>query len=549
MNTVVGRTPGADRPSGRRQRVAALVALLLLAAGLRFWGIDHEVWTDENKVIGPALALARGQGEPRFYPRGSYYPHLSHYLLGVVFWPRVRGGLPLSDTVSHTLARLPMAAIAVLTVGVVFLVGRRLAGTSVGLLASLLLAVAPLHVKYAHYAHVEIPATFLMLLAWGAALRLWDEGRMRWYLASGLLTGLAGAAQYWGLTVGAALLLSHGARVLATRQGLRGVLSRPLIAGLLAVPVGFFLGSPYTILAWRESLAQYQKLNQRALGGDLGYTRPDLLWPLLTASPDWGVPFTAAGLARELPPLVFLLAAVGVLFASRRRDWRVLVLCGVVSLVLYLAIVGYVRLYAVKRLLPLTPFLALLAAYALIVVGRLRTQPLLLARVAQLALLAAAVGPALRADASFAAAYAGGSTHSSASRWARGNLPAGSTLLQPGPLRLLAQEEFSGQLLGMGEVYANLGRGSRQVAEHRARSLADWLAAGADFVVLDYRMVGRYSDPTAVRMYPEHTASYRAFYDEIRARGTLVYRIEPVPWKQAGPRIEIYDVRALRDAG
>jgi hypothetical protein len=132
-------------------------------------------------------------------------------------------------------------------------------------------------------------------------------------------------------------------------------------------------------------------------------------------------------------------------------------------------------------------------------------------------------------------------------QWARSNLPEGSTVLQHGPLEFFSGNEPSFRVVRLREDYANFGRHDRRVADHRARPLSEWLTTEqVDYVVLDSRLVDRYYDRTSMALFPEMTASYRAFYDEIRARGTRLFLIEPKLWQQAGPRIEIYDIQSLQ---
>jgi hypothetical protein len=98
----------------------------------------------------------------------------------------------------------------------------------------------------------------------------------------------------------------------------------------------------------------------------------------------------------------------------------------------------------------------------------------------------------------------------------------------------------------MDEVYANFNPDNPEVKYDRARSIEEWiLKSGIEYVVMDSRIVDRYYDATSVRLYPETTASYQAFYDDVRTRGKRVYIIAPEPWVIAGSRIEIYDVRHL----
>jgi hypothetical protein len=131
--------------------------------------------------------------------------------------------------------------------------------------------------------------------------------------------------------------------------------------------------------------------------------------------------------------------------------------------------------------------------------------------------------------------------------WAQENIPQGSTVLQHGPLRLLDPSDERWQVVTMGEVYANFSADDPEVAKDRATPLDHRVEEeNVEYIVLDSRMVDRYYDATSQEIYPETTASYRAYYDDVRSRGKLLHTAQPQLGKRAGPRVEIYDVREVR---
>jgi 4-amino-4-deoxy-L-arabinose transferase-like glycosyltransferase len=530
-----------------------LWGILLCATVIRLWGIDHQIYTDENKVVTPSVRLVQGAQEPLLYPQGSYYPHFYHYVLAVSFLPvRIAGAEYPSLTTAvdaYTLmARVITAFLGVATVGIVFLIGKHLGGVSLGMLAALLLAFLPLHVKYSHYAHVDIPLALIMTAALGTALKIEQTGRPRWYIWTGILVGLSGATHYPGFVIGSALVIAHLLWVLRNRtKSWRGLFLPAFIASLLLIPVTFAVASPYTLIKWREALTIYQQLNQRGAAGDLGYTRPDFVWPLYTDSPDWGLPFTSGGFMWEMHPIMFGAALVGILFTLWNRNWKLLLLIGGTAFIIYGALVYKLPLYAVKRLLPLTPLIALLAAYSFRELVQLPTRLKPITVVVSLTGMALITLQNITVTSGFAGAYAGGSTHSQAVTWAEQNIPQGSTVLQHAPIRLLNWDDARFTTVRLNEVYANFNKDDPEVSHDRARPLEYWVREqGIDFIAMDSRIVDRYFDATSIRLYPETTASYQAFYKDIERRGTLIFEVTPELWRIAGPKVRIYDVRALR---
>lgn len=523
----------------------AVGGVLALAILTRFIGITHRIDTDENKLVNPAAGLRIRETDRPLFPRGARYPHIGYYLHAGVF--SILGQVLSKDAWNPTtVARVTTASMSVLTVVLTIWIGRRLGGWMLGLLAGLFAAVSPLAAKYAHYAHVDPLVAFVMLAVVAAAFILWEKGTLRWYVATGALIGAAFASQYYGVIAGAALVFAHLGWTFRQPHRWRAVVRPAFFAGLLMIPLTFALTNPWKLIARQEALEIYRGLSLRAEGGDLGYTSTDLLWPLLTRSPDWGLPFTVSGLVWETPLALFLLAIVGIAAAIRRRDHRVVVLLGSMSVVFYVVMAAYVRMHAIKRFLPFTPLLALAAAYGVVYASALLPRAKNVPRIAAYVLTIVGVGGALWNIGAFDVAYAGEATLPIAVTWAQEHLPVGTTVLQHGPLVLLSPSDTRHNILSLREEYANFGRDDRRVADHRARPLSEWLHEGVDYVVIDSRLADRYYEFTSMKLYPEMTASYRAFYDEIRSRGTRVFLIEPKPWHIAGPRIEIYDVRSLR---
>ena len=87
-------------------------------------------------------------------------------------------------------ARLPSVVFATLTIPVLYLLGKTLFGRQVGLLAALLLAIAPLHIRYAQEARMYSMLTFFSLLSLYLFWRAIRTGQLRWWVGFALATAL-----------------------------------------------------------------------------------------------------------------------------------------------------------------------------------------------------------------------------------------------------------------------------------------------------------------------------------------------------------------------
>jgi 4-amino-4-deoxy-L-arabinose transferase-like glycosyltransferase len=140
----------------RRFEVALLTLILVLSLGVRVWGVAHKIFTDENKVVVPALKMTTLGGFPLLHSAGYRYPHLFPNILALLYWPLSLIGDGVETHMHYIIARTLTALFGIGTVYFTYIIGKQLVGTFVGLLAAFFLALLPLHVKYSHYAHLDV---------------------------------------------------------------------------------------------------------------------------------------------------------------------------------------------------------------------------------------------------------------------------------------------------------------------------------------------------------------------------------------------------------
>ena len=178
----------------------AAVAILALAAGLRFFRLDAQsLWNDE----GTAAALAwRDLATIARNASDDIHPPLYYWLLSL--WVRLAGD-------SEFALRSLSALMSVATVGLTMRLARRWFGSGTALLAGLLLAVSPFAVYYAQEARMYAQVTFMGAAAMLALTRALPASEAEPALQPGrlLVYGLAMLATLYAHYYAAALLLAH----------------------------------------------------------------------------------------------------------------------------------------------------------------------------------------------------------------------------------------------------------------------------------------------------------------------------------------------------
>jgi hypothetical protein len=371
--------PGAflGTASAERTRRAALVLILVGAAYLRFRAVGlgnraltFQIDEDHNVLIPLTLSWSDLNPHAFYLPSVLWYLFFALYQLvywvgktqgSFATWQDLRSIFEHSDPLPFFLqARSLTAVLGTATVGVIYLVGRRLFTPAHGLLAAGFLAGAFLHVRDSTLATTDVPTTLFLVLSLLGTAGVLRDGRARDYVLAGGAAGLAAATKYNAILIVIPLAVAHGVRVVRARAPLRRIATvSPLLgAGLLTIVI-FVVLNAYLFLDWpnaRDDLTwAYQDFQQ----GRYLYVGPGY-WYHFAVSLRYGMGLGLLGLA-----------LAGVVFGLWRRDaaaWMLMSFAAPFYLVM-----GHVRLIYVRYMTPLLPVLCLFAAVAgLAVVARLR---------------------------------------------------------------------------------------------------------------------------------------------------------------------------------
>lgn len=204
--------------STRALTIIALAVIIAFGGALRFYNLN---W-DSPAMVDPAAADSPSHLHPdeRFMAMvedsievpgslGLYfdtdssplnpYQQERDYVYGTLplFLVKIIGNITGNtgyDEITET-GRAVTALFDTMTILLVFLIGRRLAGRNVGLLASLLYAAAVLPIQHAHFFVVDSYVTFFAAAAVYFSIGVAQNGRWHNYALAGLMTGLAMACK------------------------------------------------------------------------------------------------------------------------------------------------------------------------------------------------------------------------------------------------------------------------------------------------------------------------------------------------------------------
>ena len=327
--------------------VLASMAVLLLAAALRLWGlvvgspVQHP---DEVFLVIYPLNFLGGDLNPYSFHK----PTLHFYLLGLVYLTRFAltslSGSPWDfsqfvayhyfwDNESLVLwARVVGVLFAVGTVWCVTRLARHLYGEASGLIAGLFLAISVLHVRQSPLAAVDVPMTFWFVCALWSSVRLCRNAKPTHYVLAGSLVGLAAGTKYPGAAAGLAVACAH---FLAGRKPWD---RRLWLSGVAAIGV-FLLSTPYSMLDFSAFKAHFIFQAQHVQGGR-GEEGSAWLYHL------------AVSLRHNIGVLGLLALPVAIalqVFRQRRTEVWV-VLCGFTS---FLIAIGWGQLAFMRYALPL----------------------------------------------------------------------------------------------------------------------------------------------------------------------------------------------------
>jgi hypothetical protein len=491
-----------------------LVAILAIAFVLRLWGISaglpQSYTSDEYEFVNAGLRMLKsGDLNPHWW----FHPSLQRYLAVVTYAVVFILGVPrgrwvhLGDvTIEDMLywGRFVGVMSGTLTVLVAYFLGRRLFGSRVGLLAAGLLAVFPAAVQHSQYNKPDPVIALLTAVSVLVTLVYLDRGGPARALASGIAIGLAASAKYNGVLVAVPFVLA-----VAFREGWRMLVQPDVYLGAAGTFLGFLIGCPFVLTEIHLFLDQVaHDISTYAYEGREGAEGVDN-WAnhaVYTSRYGAGWLATRAGVAGLVLALYRITPARAVFLTFP---------------VLYYAYYGAQRINFRGNLIPVYPFLAVLAAYAVVEAlaalraSRLGQRRMLVPAVASVVLVVL-LAPPLRTAVRYDVEVTRPDTGNVAREWIERSFPPGTKFAVEYFTPVLDPKRF----------------GIIQESRLVNRSLRSYRDEGVQYLIVSSMAYDRFG--------PEHNQTKS--YAKLFALCPVVKEFMPVEGHVVGPTIRVLQV-------
>ncbi|MCE5300006.1 MAG: DUF2298 domain-containing protein [Spirochaetia bacterium] len=337
------------------------------------WYNDRQFHPDERWIVGNAVPEIKYWGDK---PIGMQYGSLPMYILSTY------KGLvdSINNSTGHRMdmnrayiggARAISGIFDTGTIVFIFLTALLFFGPGTAILAALILGFMPLHIHSAHFFTVDTFTAFFVAGGVYFAARIYKYGRLADYIVAGVLYGMALASKSAAIPMAFAVITAHLMRFFGMKAKTRAEKAEKngmwlfLAWAAVVAFAAFFICMPHALLDF-EKFMQDQNAQKNILitgTGDVPYNRqyinttPFIFYIKNLVLYTMGIP--AASLA-WLGIGFYLIAFFKKLFQGKFEHREILLLFS--WMIPYFLVVGGSFAKFNRYMLPLTPFLALIAA-------------------------------------------------------------------------------------------------------------------------------------------------------------------------------------------
>ncbi|MCM8795549.1 MAG: glycosyltransferase family 39 protein [Candidatus Omnitrophica bacterium] len=238
-----------------------LFIIIFLGLILRLWSIKQNLpynyYGDESYLIYHSLKFGTGDLNPHWF----IWPTLFQYLLFFFFSIFYLLGFALSwfkgpadflylyfkdPTIFFLIGRITSAIFGTTSIYLVYTLTKKIYDKNTGLISAFIFSFLPLTVEYSHYAVTDTPVVFMILLSFVSIMNIFLYTRLKDYISSGILSGLAIGTKYPAGILILPIILAH---LFSLKQrSFKAIFSSKLIFCFFSIFLGFFLSTPFAIL-------------------------------------------------------------------------------------------------------------------------------------------------------------------------------------------------------------------------------------------------------------------------------------------------------------
>ncbi len=429
---------------------------------MRYWGINFglphtEARPDETTIVRIAFHFFSGDLNPHYFN----YPTLYMYILFLLFIAYFLFGVitgrftSLSDLLSeysinptnfYLLSRFLSASLGIATIFLVYKIVKQTFNKKTALIASSYLSLTYLHVRDSHFGTTDVPATFLIIISLLFIIKTIGDGKLKNYLITGILIGLATAMKYFGIILILPLLFVHLFNLLDKKgktNRLQQFFNNRILFFAITLFFGFFVGSPFALLDFSQFQSHLLQEMTHLNVGHYGLILGRGWWYHLRFSLFYGLGWA----------LFFLtLAGIPILLMKNMR-------MGIILLsfpLFYYLLMGKGYTVFVRYTIPLLPFLCITAAVFITLINN-QISKFLSSRLANLLtipIVILTITPSFDNIIKFNRLIAKRDSRLLAGEWINKNIPPGTSIYQSG--MLFGQIQLHPELETLEENYKEL---------------------------------------------------------------------------------------------
>ncbi len=344
--------------------------LFILAVGLilRLWQINWglpELYEEATPLTISWKFWNWGKEGFNFNPNFFNYPALTFYIqfiaqvinyaLGYLFGIyKSLNEFGATMTPLVITARLVDAIFDVSIIVAIYITAKELVDKRTAIAASIITAINPFQIQYAHLIQVDTILTFFSTIAFLYIYRTYSRPHSKWYILAGIFIALTAASKYTGAFLLLFLIIVHLLKAKTQTLIQQSLSHRPLIISILLSIIIFFALNPYILITPKEFQEDFSFEQKHVTTGHLGISASESTFlyhiiKVLPSSFSW----------------VFILIVAGtIIHFITNKDKKDLLL--LIYPILFIIVVGSWEMRAERYILPIFPIITLIGSIGMI---------------------------------------------------------------------------------------------------------------------------------------------------------------------------------------